>query len=94
MFVDPSKVPPRWVCNAPTRGDPVATFALSLYEHGPPAQVHDSWPVERLKAEGYIGIYKRRQPLPPVRSEVKAEVKRIVDDAASFDDLDLFGEGK
>lgn len=84
MFADRSKLPPRWVRNS--KG--FDGVDLTIFEIGPPVSVNSAYPWDRLADDGYVGIYRRKKPC-----EIKREVARMIDDAASFDDLDLFGDG-
>lgn len=84
MFVDPMSVQPRWICNVRADSD-IAMDPGPGFEIGPPASVNVAYSIEQLKEEGLVGLYRRHKDLLTVQD--------IVDRIASFDDLDLFGDG-
>ena len=81
MFVDPVKVPAGWLRNA--RLKPGVVPARTKL--GAPVSVHPTFPVDRLIAEGYVGLYLDLKKMETVDD--------VVERVKSFDALDLFGDG-
>ena len=81
MFIDPTKVPRDWIRNARLKPG-VVPAGTKL---GPPVQVSKAYPLERLVAEGYVGLYTKPRKMETIDD--------VIEMAKSFDALDLFGEG-